>query len=31
VLATNADRANEIAEATLARVYDRIGLLPRRR
>ena len=31
VLAANADRANEIAEATLARVYDRIGLLPRRR
>ncbi|PZQ89646.1 MAG: tryptophan--tRNA ligase [Leifsonia xyli] len=30
VLAVNADRANEIAEATLARVYDRVGFLPRR-
>ncbi|WP_168625595.1 MULTISPECIES: tryptophan--tRNA ligase [unclassified Cryobacterium] len=29
VLAGNADRAAEIANATLARVYDRIGLLPR--
>src|SRR5690606_37404695 len=29
VLAANADRANEIAEATLARVYDRVGFLPR--
>ena len=29
MLAINADRANEIAEATLAKVYDRIGLLPR--
>ncbi|HEU4807607.1 MAG TPA: tryptophan--tRNA ligase [Homoserinimonas sp.] len=29
LLAANADRANEIAEATLARVYDRIGLLPK--
>lgn len=31
VLAGAADRANEIAEAKLATVYDRIGLLPRRR
>jgi len=30
VLAGNAERANIIAEATLARVYDRIGFLPRR-
>lgn len=30
VLAGNADRAAEIADATLATVYDRIGLLPRR-
>jgi len=30
VLAVNADRANEIAEATLARAYDRVGFLPRR-
>ncbi|MGV8970151.1 MAG: tryptophan--tRNA ligase [Microbacteriaceae bacterium] len=29
VLAGNAARANIIAEATLARVYDRIGFLPR--
>jgi len=29
VLAGNAERANEIAEATLARVYDRVGFLPR--
>jgi tryptophanyl-tRNA synthetase len=29
VLARNADRAAEIADATLARVYDRIGFLPR--
>jgi tryptophanyl-tRNA synthetase len=29
MLATNASRANEIAEATLARVYDRMGFLPR--
>lgn len=29
VLAANADRASEIAEVTLARVYDRIGFLPR--
>ena len=31
ILGVNADRANEIAEATLETVYDRIGLLPRRR
>lgn len=31
ILAVNADRANEIAEVTLAKVYDRIGFLPRRR
>ena len=31
VLARNAERANEIAEATLSRVYDRIGFLPRKR
>ncbi|MCU1419827.1 MAG: tryptophan--tRNA ligase [Homoserinimonas sp.] len=30
VLAINADRATEIAEATLARVYERVGFLPRR-
>ena len=30
VLAANADRANAIAEATLAKVYDRVGFLPRR-
>lgn len=30
VLAGNADRAAEIADATLATVYDRIGLLPKR-
>jgi tryptophanyl-tRNA synthetase len=29
VLAVNADRANEAAEATLAKVYDRIGFLAR--
>ncbi len=29
VLAGNADRAAEIADATLARVYDRVGFLPR--
>lgn len=29
MLAINAARANEIAEATLTRVYDAIGLLPR--
>ena len=30
VLAGNAERADAIAEATLARVYDRVGFLPRR-
>jgi tryptophanyl-tRNA synthetase len=30
LLAGNAERAEEIASATLARVYDRIGFLPRR-
>ncbi|SDZ40410.1 tryptophan--tRNA ligase [Herbiconiux ginsengi] len=30
ILGVNADRANEVAEATLASVYDRVGLLPRR-
>ncbi len=30
MLAGNAERAAEIAEATLAKVYDRIGFLPRR-
>jgi tryptophanyl-tRNA synthetase len=29
ILATNADRASEVAEATLAKVYDRMGFLPR--
>jgi tryptophanyl-tRNA synthetase len=29
ILAVNADRANEVAEATLATVYDRVGFLPR--
>lgn len=29
ILTGNADRANEIAEGTLARAYDRIGFLPR--
>jgi tryptophanyl-tRNA synthetase len=29
MLAVNAERANEIAEATLARVYDAMGFLPR--
>ena len=29
ILTGNADRASEIAEATLAKVYDRIGFLPR--
>lgn len=29
VLTDNADRASEIAEATLARAYDRVGFLPR--
>jgi tryptophanyl-tRNA synthetase len=27
ILARNAARANEVAEATLARAYDRVGLL----
>ena len=27
ILARNADRANEVADATLAKVYDRVGLL----
>jgi len=31
ILAVNADRAAVVAEATLAEVYDRIGLLPRLR
>ena len=31
VLAGNADRAAAIADVTLAKVYDRIGLLPRSR
>ncbi len=30
ILTANADRAAEIADATLARVYDRVGFLPRR-
>jgi tryptophanyl-tRNA synthetase len=30
LLAVNADRANELAEATLARAYDHVGFLPRR-
>jgi hypothetical protein len=29
MLAGNADRAAEIADATVAKVYDRMGLLPR--
>jgi len=29
MLAVNADRANQIAEATLTRVYDAVGFLPR--
>jgi tryptophanyl-tRNA synthetase len=29
ILALNADRASEVAEATLAQVYDRMGFLPR--
>ncbi|GAA4188063.1 tryptophan--tRNA ligase [Gryllotalpicola kribbensis] len=29
LLALNAARANEVAEATLARVYDAVGILPR--
>ncbi len=31
ILAANADRAAEMADATLATVYDRIGFLPKRR
>jgi tryptophanyl-tRNA synthetase len=31
LLAINADRASEVAEATLAKVYDRIGFLRRAR
>ena len=31
VLAGNADRAAAIANVTLAKVYDKIGLLPRSR
>ncbi len=31
ILAVGADRAREIADSTLARVYDRLGLLPGRR
>jgi tryptophanyl-tRNA synthetase len=31
LLAMNADRANDVAEATLAKVYDRIGFLRRAR
>ena len=30
LLGANADRANEVASATLAKVYDRVGFLPRR-
>jgi tryptophanyl-tRNA synthetase len=30
LLAVNADRANELAEATIARAYDHVGFLPRR-
>ena len=30
ILAGNADRAAEIADATLAKAYDRVGFLPRR-
>ena len=29
ILAANADRAAQIADATLAKVYDRVGFLPR--
>jgi tryptophanyl-tRNA synthetase len=29
ILAVNADRASEVAEATLAQVYERMGFLPR--
>ncbi|UFS57796.1 tryptophan--tRNA ligase [Subtercola endophyticus] len=31
ILGSAADRANEVAEGTLATVYDRVGFLPRRR
>ncbi|MEF2978687.1 tryptophan--tRNA ligase [Subtercola sp. YIM 133946] len=31
ILGTAADRANEVADGTLATVYDRVGFLPRRR
>jgi tryptophanyl-tRNA synthetase len=31
ILSANADRADEVASATLATVYDRVGFLPRRR
>lgn len=31
ILAQNADRAAEVADATLAKAYDRVGLLPRPR
>jgi tryptophanyl-tRNA synthetase len=31
ILAVNADRATEVAEATLAKVYDRVGFLRRTR
>ena len=31
ILAANADRATEVAEATLAKAYDRVGFLPRAR
>ena len=31
VLARGAERANAIAEETLAEVYDKVGFLPRRR
>jgi tryptophanyl-tRNA synthetase len=30
ILGVNAEKANAVAEATLATVYDRVGLLPRR-
>lgn len=30
ILAVNAEKANEVAEATLADVYEKIGFLPRR-
>jgi len=30
LLAAGADRANELAEATLAKVYDKIGFIPRK-